>query len=96
MACGTPVIAPRRGAHAELIDRAGGGILVAPDDPAALADGLRLVLSDNDRHDEMSRRGREYVLAEMTVEREGQAFLHVCEAIVARPAGAAERHAKSA
>jgi glycosyltransferase involved in cell wall biosynthesis len=40
MANGTPVVQPRRGAFPEIIEATGGGLLVPPDDPEALADGL--------------------------------------------------------
>ena len=40
MASGVPVVQPRRGAFTEIVEKTGGGLLVEPDDPAALADGL--------------------------------------------------------
>ena len=40
MASGVPVVQPRRGAFIEMVERTGGGLLVEPDDPTALADGL--------------------------------------------------------
>jgi len=38
MACGVPVVQPRRGAFPEVVERTGGGIIVDADDPEALAD----------------------------------------------------------
>ena len=40
MAAGVPVVQPRRGAFTEIVEKTGGGLLVPPDDPEALADGL--------------------------------------------------------
>src|SRR4029077_15730115 len=40
MASGVPVVQPRRGAFTEIIEKTGGGLLVAPDDPQALGDAL--------------------------------------------------------
>jgi glycosyltransferase involved in cell wall biosynthesis len=40
MANGVPVVQPRRGAFPEIVEKTGGGLIVAPDDPGALADGL--------------------------------------------------------
>jgi glycosyltransferase involved in cell wall biosynthesis len=37
MANGVPVVEPRRGGLTEIVEKTGGGILVDPDDPAALA-----------------------------------------------------------
>ncbi|HEX8492057.1 MAG TPA: glycosyltransferase family 4 protein [Pyrinomonadaceae bacterium] len=40
MACGVPVVQPRRGAFTEIVEKTQGGILVAPDDPDGLAEGI--------------------------------------------------------
>jgi glycosyltransferase involved in cell wall biosynthesis len=40
MASGVPVVQPRRGAFVEIIDKTGGGLLVAPDEPDRLADAF--------------------------------------------------------
>ena len=41
MASGVPVVQPRRGAFTEVVEKTGGGLLVAPDDAEALAEGLQ-------------------------------------------------------
>jgi glycosyltransferase involved in cell wall biosynthesis len=46
MACGVPVVQPRRGAFIEIVERTSGGLLVEPDDPEALADGLYQLWKD--------------------------------------------------
>ena len=40
LANGVPVVQPRSGAFPEMIRNTGGGLIVEPDDPAALAAGL--------------------------------------------------------
>jgi glycosyltransferase involved in cell wall biosynthesis len=45
MACGVPVVQPRRGAYPEILDRTGGGLLV-DDHEEAIADGLMRVWRD--------------------------------------------------
>ena len=40
MASGVPVVQPRRGAFTEVVEKTGGGLLVAADDVDALAEGL--------------------------------------------------------
>jgi glycosyltransferase involved in cell wall biosynthesis len=41
MACGVPLVQPRRGGFTEIVERTGGGLLVKPDDPQSLANGIR-------------------------------------------------------
>ncbi len=58
LANGTPVVQPRHGAFPELIERTGGGILVDPDSPAALAEGLSHMMRDRETREAMGRVGR--------------------------------------
>ena len=46
LANGTPVVQPSHGAFPELIEHTGGGLLVAPTNPAALASALETMHSD--------------------------------------------------
>jgi len=57
MANGVPVVQPRRGAFTEIVERTGGGILVPPDDPDALADALLSLALDRPRAAALGRAG---------------------------------------
>jgi len=57
MASGTPVVQPRRGAFTEMLETTGGGILVEPDDPDALAQGLLDLWKNPEKRAEIGSRG---------------------------------------
>ncbi|HVG17630.1 MAG TPA: glycosyltransferase family 4 protein [Blastocatellia bacterium] len=57
MACGVPVVQPRRGAFTEVIKKTRGGLLVEPDDADALADGLLTLWKNPSLVDELGRNG---------------------------------------
>ena len=46
MAAGVPVVQPRHGAFPEIVEKTGGGLLVEPGDPAAVAEGLHTLMRD--------------------------------------------------
>ena len=64
MACGIPVVQPRRGAFTEIVEKTGGGLLVAPDDAESLAAGIKRIHDNPALGDELGRNGfkniREY------------------------------------
>lgn len=52
-----PVVQPRHGSFPELVEATGGGLLVEPENPEALAAGLRTLLEDRERAAELGQRG---------------------------------------
>jgi len=68
MAAGVPVVQPSRGSFVEIVEKTGGGLLVAPGDPDALAQGLYRVLTDRELAAELSRRGAIGVRAHYSVD----------------------------
>jgi glycosyltransferase involved in cell wall biosynthesis len=58
MAAGKPIVAARAAAMPEVVPQ---GILVNPDDPVALADGIARLYSDRDLRERLSARGKEEV-----------------------------------
>ncbi len=57
MAAGIPVVQPRTGAFPEIVETAGGGILVEPNDPESLASGLLDLWRDPEKRRELGWRG---------------------------------------
>ena len=61
MACGVPVVEPRRGAFPEIIEKTRGGLLIEPDDADSLADGLLEIWNNAALRGELGRNGFEAV-----------------------------------
>jgi glycosyltransferase involved in cell wall biosynthesis len=46
LACGVPLVQPRRGGFIEIVEKTGGGLLVKPDNPESLAAGILQLYRD--------------------------------------------------
>ena len=77
MACGVPVVVPRRGTYTEIIERTGGGVLVPPDDLDALVDALGELGRDSSRRHELGAQGAAGVRAHYTASDMAQRALDV-------------------
>ena len=82
MACGVPVVQPRRGAFTEVVEKTGGGLLVAPDDAEALAAGLRRVKDDTALAAELSAAAYANVRRHYSVEQMADRALEVYEELL--------------
>jgi glycosyltransferase involved in cell wall biosynthesis len=81
MASGVPVVQPGRGAFSEIVQRTGGGLLVAPDDPSALADGLYTLWHNRPLASAMGERGYDGVRAHYAIARSADRLLEVYGAV---------------
>jgi glycosyltransferase involved in cell wall biosynthesis len=77
MACGVPVVQPRRGSFTEVVERTGGGLLCEPDDPQSLADRLARVAADPALAADLGARGFRGVREHYTVARMADRALEV-------------------
>ncbi len=69
LANGTPVVQPNHGAFPEMLGRTGGGVLVPPTDPAALAAAWGELFRDGARREELSRAGHAGVREHYSISR---------------------------
>jgi glycosyltransferase involved in cell wall biosynthesis len=83
MAAGVPVVQPRRGAFIEMIERTGGGLLVDPDSPESLADGLYRLWQDRALAAALGLRAFEGVRAHYTIAHSADRLLKVYEDLIA-------------
>ena len=77
MASGVPVVQPRRGSFTEIVERTGGGVLVRPGDPDALADGLYSVVSNPALRTSLATHAFNGVRAYYTVSHSAERLLNV-------------------
>ena len=83
MAAGVPVVEPDRGAFTEIVGRTGGGILVDPDDPDSLAEGLFTLWSDREKRDRLAQHAVAGVRAHYSVAHAADRLIAVCRAELA-------------
>jgi glycosyltransferase involved in cell wall biosynthesis len=81
MACGVPVVQPRRGACTEIVERTDGGLLVAPDDADSLAAGLYELWQTPARAAELGHHGARGVRQHYSVARMADRALEVYELV---------------
>ena len=83
MAAGAAVVQPRRGAFPEILENAGGGILVEPDDAAKLAEGIYSLWKRPEQAAELGRCGARGVRERWSVRHMAEHALRAYESIVA-------------
>jgi glycosyltransferase involved in cell wall biosynthesis len=80
---GVPVVQPRRGAFTEIVEKTGGGVLVTPDDPSALADALHALWKDPARAERLGRSGFDGVREHYSIQGSTDRLLAVYESLIA-------------
>lgn len=87
IACGIPVIQPKRGAFPEIIEKTGGGLLVQPDDLDSLAAGILRLYKDPALAERLGQSGFEKVRELYSVARMADRAFEVYESIARRTDG---------
>jgi glycosyltransferase involved in cell wall biosynthesis len=78
-------VAPRRGSYTELLERTGGGVLVAPEDLAELEETLRQLAEDRGRVSDLGQKAAAAVRERYTTGEMTTAALAVYERLAAAP-----------
>lgn len=89
MACGLPCVATRVSGHPEAIEEDVSGLLVAPDDPPALAAACLRLLGDPELRARFAAAARARVSARFGLERQRDAYLALYQELMSQRAGRA-------
>lgn len=84
MASGVPVVQPRRGAFVEVVEKTGGGLLVEPDKPDSLAEGLHTLWRDPDARAALGRRAFHGAREHYSIARSADCLLDVYTGLLGR------------
>jgi glycosyltransferase involved in cell wall biosynthesis len=90
MASGVPIVQPRRGAATEIIETTGGGVLVTPGDPDALAQGLAGLMTDTAGRRSLGDQGYDGVRVHYSADVMRDRALEVYRSLVGPPGARAD------
>ena len=82
MACGVPLVQPRRGAFTEIVENTGGGLLVHPDDPQSLAEGILKIARSEELAEDLSANGFRGVREQYTAANMADRVLEAYESVI--------------
>jgi len=81
MACEKPVVASRA-SGLEIVENSGGGILVEPKDPVALAEAITKLLQNHELSKQIGERGRRFVVENQSWESVASRVAEACQSLV--------------
>lgn len=81
MACARPVILGAEGQALDILEQAGGGIPVAPEDPDAFAEAIRRLYADRTLADTLGASGRAYVIEHFDRRRKAANYIDTLKGI---------------
>lgn len=82
LACGVPLVQPRRGSFTEIVENTGGGLLVQPDDPEQLADAILKLFKSKQLAEELSANGFHGVREHYTASSMADKVLEAYESVI--------------
>jgi glycosyltransferase involved in cell wall biosynthesis len=87
MSCEKPVIVAVDGQARKIVEEAGAGMFVEPEDSNALAEAIRLLAVDPERRRRMGISGRQYIVSRLSRERTARSYLDVLQNLKNRSSG---------
>ncbi len=84
MACGRPVILTARGEAATLLEAAGAGVSIPPEDSAALARAIEALYRDPHHRSRLGKNGRAYVVRHLSRRQTANAYMALLHSVAAR------------
>jgi len=81
MACAKPVIVAVDGQARGIVEAAGAGVFVEPENSEALVEAIAALASDPDRRKAMGTNGRNYIVTYLSREKTAQKYLEVLEGV---------------
>ena len=84
MSCERPVIVAVDGQARQLVEEAGAGVFVEPEDSGALVEAIIALSADPERRQRMGQNGRKFIVARLSRERTAQDYIAVLESLVPR------------
>ncbi len=87
LACGTPVVSFNVGGIPDLVEHMRNGYLAKPYDATGLADGMEWIMRDASRYEWLSKRARQKVEEEFSVDIQSRKYLRLYEEILSEDNG---------
>jgi len=81
MSCEKPVMVAVDGQARKIVEEAGAGVFVEPEDSSALADAVHVLAADPERRRRMGISARKYILSHLSRARTAASYLEVLQAL---------------
>jgi len=87
MSCARPVILGVEGQAREIVEQAGAGLAIEPENAEALAGAIRHLAANRELALAMGQKGREHILRHFSRSRTAEKYIHVLQQLVAESGG---------
>ena len=85
MSCGRPVVLGVEGQAREIIEAAGAGIAIEPEDEKALVAALQTLEANAERAGALGQKGREYILQNFSRSRTAEKYIQILQPLIRKP-----------